>query len=75
MQLGTWNVRSHYRSGSLKMVAMVLAKHKILWESKRSGGTRAAVNQQMIIHLIMELKFLSSLRDRHFNTYGNQNSS
>jgi exonuclease III len=47
MRFGTWNVRSLYRSGSLKMVARELGKYKldlvgvqeVRWEK---GGTERA---------------------------------
>jgi hypothetical protein len=50
MRFGTWNVRSLYRSGSLKTVARELGKYKL----DLVGGTRAALNGQRIIHSSME---------------------
>jgi len=49
----TWNVRSLYRSGTLKTEATESTKYKIdlVGIYKRSNGTRVAVNQQKIIHL------------------------
>jgi hypothetical protein len=44
LRFGTWNVRSLYRSGSLKTVAR---------ELRKSDGTRAALNVQRIIHSSM----------------------
>jgi hypothetical protein len=55
MRFGTWNVRSLYRSGSLKTVARELGKYKLdLVGYRRSDGTRAALNVQRIIHSSME---------------------
>jgi exonuclease III len=55
MRFGTWNVRSLYRSGSLKTVARELGKYKLDLEGVQEvrwdkGGTE----RQRIIHSSME---------------------
>ena len=43
MKLGTWNVRSFYRSGSLKAAVRELARYKLdVVGCRRSGGTKRA---------------------------------
>ena len=68
MRFGTWNVRSHYRSGSLTAAARELARHKfdflrvkeVRWD--KGGTVRAGdynyfyVKKEKIINL--EQKFL-----------------
>jgi hypothetical protein len=59
MRFGTWNVKSLYRSGSLKAVSREVGKYKLdLWEYRKSDGTRVALNQQTIIHSSMEMGML-----------------
>jgi hypothetical protein len=59
MKFGTWNVRSLYRSGSLKTVSGELAKYKLDFEGVQvvrwdKGGT----DQQAIIPSSMEMGML-----------------
>jgi hypothetical protein len=55
MRFGTWNVRSLYRSGSLKTVARELGKYKLdLVGYRRSDWRKVALNGQKIIHSSME---------------------
>jgi hypothetical protein len=55
MRFGTWNVRSLYRSGSLKMVARELGKYKLdLVGYRRSDWRKVALNGQRIIRSSME---------------------
>jgi hypothetical protein len=53
-RFGTWNVRSLYRSGSLKTVARELGKYKLDLVYRRSDGTRAALTGQRNVHSSME---------------------
>jgi hypothetical protein len=55
MRLGTWNVRSLYRIGSLKTVARELGKYMLdLVGVQRSDGRRVALNRQRITHFFMD---------------------
>jgi exonuclease III len=56
MRFGTWNVRSLYRSGSLKTVTRELGKYKLedLVGVQEVRWARAALNGQRIIHFSME---------------------
>jgi hypothetical protein len=59
MRFETWNIRSLYRSWSLKTVSGELAKYKFdLVLYKRSDGTRVALSQQAIIPSSMEMGML-----------------
>jgi hypothetical protein len=49
IRFGTWNVRSLYRSGSLKTVARELGKYKLHYVY-RSHGRRVELNGQITIH-------------------------
>jgi len=53
IRFGTWNVRSLYRSRSLKTVARQLVKYRVYLVGQRLDGTREAPNEQRIIHLSM----------------------
>jgi exonuclease III len=55
VRFDTWNVRSLYRSGSLKTVARELGKYKLdLVGVQEVRWDRAALNGQRIIHSSME---------------------
>jgi hypothetical protein len=54
VRFGTWNVKSLYRSGSLKMVARELGKYKLDLVGVQVRWGRAALNRQRIIHSPME---------------------
>jgi hypothetical protein len=54
MRFGTWNVKSLYRSGSVKMVARELGKYKLDLVGVQVRSDRAAPNRQRIIHSSME---------------------
>jgi exonuclease III len=56
MRFGTWNVRSLYRSGSLKTVSGELAKYKL--DLVGVQEVRVALNQQAIILSSMEMGML-----------------
>jgi hypothetical protein len=59
MRFGSWNVRSLYRAGLLKVVASELAKYNLdLVALERSGVLRFSVNQQTILHFYMEMRTL-----------------
>jgi hypothetical protein len=64
MRFGTWNVRSLYRSGSLKTVARVLGKYKLdlvgVQEVRWDKGGRG------LYILLWSGKCKSSVRDRFF---------
>jgi mRNA deadenylase 3'-5' endonuclease subunit Ccr4 len=49
--LGTWNIRSLYRSGSLsRELARELGKYKLYLVCIQEVGRRVALNGQMIVH-------------------------
>jgi hypothetical protein len=55
MRLGMWNVRSLYRTGSLKTVARELGKCKLdLGGVQEVRSEKGALNGQRIIHFSME---------------------
>jgi hypothetical protein len=55
MRIGTWNVRSLYRSGSLKTVQRELGKYKLhLVSVQEIYETRTALNGQRSIHSPMD---------------------
>jgi hypothetical protein len=54
MRFGTRNVRSLYRTGSLKTEASELGKYKLNLVYRRSDGRRVALNGQRIVHFSMD---------------------
>jgi hypothetical protein len=58
MRFGTWNVRSMYRAGSLRVVGEEMSKYKLdlmgVQEYRRSDGMEMALNEQANIHFSME---------------------
>jgi hypothetical protein len=55
MTFGTWNVRSLYRSGSLKTVARELGKYKLdLVGVQEVRSDKGGTERQRIIHSSME---------------------
>jgi hypothetical protein len=59
MRFGTWNVRSLYRSGSLKTVSGELAKYKLyLVRVQEVRWDKGGTEQQAIILSSMEMGML-----------------
>jgi hypothetical protein len=55
MRLGTWNVRSLYRAGSLVTVSKELSKYRLdLVACRRSDGRAVAPNEQENTHFSKE---------------------
>jgi hypothetical protein len=57
MIIGTWNVRSLYRSGSFKAVSTELAKYKSHFMEVQQVRW-LTLDQQTIIHSSMEMRML-----------------
>jgi exonuclease III len=54
MRFGTWNVRSMYRSGSLRVVGEDISKYKLDLVGVQEVRWEVALNEQANIHFSME---------------------
>jgi hypothetical protein len=62
MRFEIWNVRSFYRSGSLKTAVSKLAKYKVyLVGYNSSDGIRVAMEQLEITHFSMKMGMLITI--------------